>query len=85
MLQGKAVTIIYTVVLALASIYFLSRGLQLRTITWIERVLLVAGALLMITPFSDEIGFIIVAAAYVIYFIIKFRKNKSKGVVNANN
>lgn len=73
MLQGDTMIVIYTFILAIFAIYFLSRGLQLRTITVVERGFLVVGSLLMLFPVSDWIGIVLVVVAYVIFFFNKIR------------
>ncbi|MEL7567298.1 MAG: TRAP transporter permease [Dehalobacterium sp.] len=71
--QGSTSTIIYAIIISLIAIYSLSRGLQLRTISIVERILLVGGSLVLLLPKNDIIGVSLIAVSYAMSFI-KFQK-----------
>jgi len=71
--QGSTPIIIYAIIISLIAIYSLSRGLQLRTISIVERILLVGGSLVLLLPKNDVIGLSLIAVSYAMSFI-KFQK-----------
>jgi TRAP transporter 4TM/12TM fusion protein len=77
MARGELSTILYAVVISVISIYALARGLQYRIISIPERILLVAGSLIMLLPGNDVRGLILIAVAYIIYFVL-YKKRKAK-------
>lgn len=71
--QGSTPVIIYAVIISMIAIYSLSRGLQLRTISLVERILLVGGSLVLLFPQNDMIGISMIAVSFAMSFI-KFQK-----------
>lgn len=69
LMQGSLGLIAYTVILSIIAIYSLTRGIQYKKNNIFERILLIVGAMMMLFPGNDLIGFGLVALSYILYFV----------------
>lgn len=76
--EGSGFGVLYAAVIAVIAIYSLARGLQSREHLLIERALLVVGSITLLFPMSDELGIILLVAAYASYGIRLYKKRKEK-------
>lgn len=79
--QGTTFEIVYTAVITLIAVYALSRGLQYRKISILERVLMVAGAAVLLFPAYDLVGIILIFGGYLLTVYQKYVKGRK--TVNA--
>ncbi|HHX50930.1 MAG TPA: TRAP transporter large permease subunit, partial [Clostridia bacterium] len=74
--QGTNWEIVYTAVITLIAIYALSRGIQYRLISKMERLFMIVGAAVLLFPYYDLLGIVLILIGFLFTGYQKYIKGR---------